>query len=130
LEVQCWSLCCETPWANNKLLHYKVIKMSKVIILHWYAFDDAPLLHPFFLTPKVKCFKIIEHIWFTKKLVGRNTLGKLCKKLIDDIPTLKGKWITNKIGRGIVISRMSKSLVLVEYGMKILSCRNTKSYVK
>ncbi len=84
-------MCCETPSANNKLLLYKVIAMYKVIIFHQSAFDDAPLPRPFFLTPKFKCIKIIEHIWFTKKLMGRNILGKLNKKLIDDISTLKGK---------------------------------------
>ncbi len=62
-----------------------------MIILHRYTFDDAPSPHTFFLTPKVKCFKIIKHIWFTKKLEGRNILGKLSKKLIDDIPTVEGK---------------------------------------
>jgi hypothetical protein len=35
------------------------------------------------------------------------------KKLTDNIPTLKGKQITNKNGWGIAISRMEKALVLV-----------------
>jgi len=62
--------------------------------------------------------------------VGRNTLRKLNKKLIDDIPTLKNKQITNKTRWGIVISNMAKVLVLIEYGMKISSHCDAKSYAK
>jgi hypothetical protein len=50
--------------------------------------------------------------------------------LINDIPTLKGKQITNKIKWGIMISKLAKSLVLVEYGMKILGHYNAKNYAK
>jgi hypothetical protein len=48
-----------------------------------------------------------------KTHVGKNTLEKLSKKLTYDIPTLKGKQITNKNARGIAISRMAKALVLL-----------------
>jgi len=78
------------------------------MIMHW-----PPLLHPFFLTPKVKEFNVIEQVWFMKTNVGKNTLGKLSKKLTNDIPTLKGKQITNKNGQDIAISSMAKALVLV-----------------
>jgi len=37
----------------------------------------------------------------------------LSKKLANDIPTLKGKQITNKNGWDIAISSMAKALVLV-----------------
>jgi hypothetical protein len=62
--------------------------------------------------------------------VGRNNLGKLSKKLTDDIPTLKDKQITNKTRWGIAISRMTKALVPIEYGMKILGHSDAKSYAK
>jgi hypothetical protein len=65
--------------------------------------------------------------------MGRNTLGKLSKQLVDDIPTLKGKRITNKTWQGIITittSRMVKTLVLIEYGMKISSHHDAKSYAK
>jgi hypothetical protein len=65
-----------------------------------------------------------------KTFVGKNTLGKLSKKLSNDIAILKGKRITNKIGRGIVISRMVEALMLVKFGMKISSHCNAKSYAK
>jgi hypothetical protein len=32
-----------------------------------------------------------------KTFVNRNIFGELNKKLTNDIPTLKGKWIMNKI---------------------------------
>jgi hypothetical protein len=70
--------------------------MFIMMILHQPPFDDAPIPHPFFLMPKVKRFNVIKHVWFMKTLMGRNTLGKLSKQLVDDIPTLKGKRITNK----------------------------------
>jgi hypothetical protein len=35
-----------------------IIETFKVMIFHWLPFDDAPLPHPLFLTPKVKSFKI------------------------------------------------------------------------
>jgi hypothetical protein len=54
----------------------------------------------------------------------------LSKKLTDDIPTLKGKQIINKTRWGIVISRMAKALVPIEYGMKILGHHDAKSYAK
>jgi hypothetical protein len=63
-----------------------------------------------------------------KTLVGTKTLGKLSKKLTNDIPTLKSKIIINKIGWGITISRMVKALVLVKYGTKISSHNDAKSY--
>jgi hypothetical protein len=51
----------------------------------------------------------------------------MSKKITNDIPTLKCKRISNKIGQGIVIS---KALVLIEYGMNISSHCNAKSYAK
>jgi hypothetical protein len=51
--------------------------MYKVVIMHWPPFDDMPLLHPFFLTPKVKGFNVIKQVWFMKRHVGNNTFGKL-----------------------------------------------------
>lgn len=70
--------------------------MYIMMILHQPPFDDAPILHPFFVMPKVKGFNVMKHVWFMKTPMGRNTLGKLSKQLIDHIPTLKGKRITNK----------------------------------
>lgn len=32
--------------------------------LHQPQFDDAPLPHPLFLTPKVKGFNVTKHVWF------------------------------------------------------------------
>ncbi len=52
-------------------------------------------------------------------LIEKNTLRLSSKSLIDDIPCLKGKQITNKIGQNITISRMVDVLALVEYGMKV-----------
>jgi hypothetical protein len=65
-----------------------------------------------------------------KTFVGKNTLGKLSKKLTNDILILKGKQIINKTRWGIMISRMVEALVLLEFGMKILGHYNAKSYAK
>jgi len=100
------------------------------MMLHQPTFDDAPLLHPLFLMPKVKSFNIVEQVWFMKTLVGKNILRQLSKKLTNDIPTLKGKRITNNTTCGIAISRMVNAFMQVEYGMKISSHCNAKSYAK
>jgi hypothetical protein len=68
------------------------LKMSLrciVIIMHWPPFDDTPLLHPFFIHPKVKGFNVIKQVGFMKTHVGKNTLKKQSNKLTYDIPTLK-----------------------------------------
>jgi hypothetical protein len=36
-----------------------VIKMYKIMILHWPTIDDVISPHPFFLNPKANAFKII-----------------------------------------------------------------------
>ncbi len=90
-----------------------LIEMYKMMIMHWPPFDDTHLFHPFCLAPKVKGFNVIKQVWFMKTHLGKNTLGKLNKKLTYDIPTLKGKQITNKNVQGIAISRMAKALMLV-----------------
>ncbi len=100
------------------------------MMLHQPTFDDAPLPHPLFLMPKAKSFNIVEQVWFMKTLVGKNILKQLNKKLTNDIPTLKGKRITNKTKWGNAISKMVNALVQVEYWMKISSHYNAKSYAK
>ncbi len=73
-----------------------IIETYKVMIMHLFPYDDAPLPHPFFLTLKVKGFNVIEHVWFMKTFVGKNTLEKLSKKQTNDIPILKSKRIISK----------------------------------
>jgi len=75
-------------------------------MLHQPTFSYS-LPHPLFLMLKNMC------------LIEKNTLCLSSKSFIDDIPCLKGKQITNKIGQNITISRMVDVLVLVEYGMKV-----------
>jgi hypothetical protein len=75
-------------------------------MLHQPTFSYS-LPHPLFLMLKNMC------------LIEKNMLHLSSKSLIDDIPCLKAKQITNKIGQNITISRMVDVLALVEYGMKV-----------
>ncbi len=50
--------------------------------------------------------------------------------IIANTKQLKGKQITNKIGRGTNITHMEQMLVLVEYSMEKMGHRNVKSYSK
>jgi hypothetical protein len=112
------------------LLHYKCHQNVYSDDFASSSIDDVPLNHPFFLMPKIKGFNVTKHVWFMKTPMGRNTFGKLSKQLIDYIPTLKGKQITNKTWEGIAISRTVEALVLVEYGMKISSHHDARSCAK
>jgi hypothetical protein len=51
----------------------------------------------------------------------------LNKQLTNDLPSLKGKWITSK---GITKSQMVDVLVPIEYGMKVFGHHDPKSYIK
>jgi hypothetical protein len=68
-----------------------------------------------FLTPK-RSIKPFDDIWFSKTIVGRNTIAFM-ELIIANIEKLKGKRIINKIGCGID-------------NMEKMGHRNVKSYNK
>jgi hypothetical protein len=66
-----------------------VIRTYKALISHWLEFSVEELavkpfdgVQPFFLTPKLK-LKSSDSVWFLKTPVGKNTLNKICKELIE-----------------------------------------------
>ena len=114
-----------------------VILTYKTLISHWPSFTSEEIAQfpnrsqPLFLTPKSK-FKIADPVWFQKSPVGKNTLGKTVKALVDGTPGIskEGRTFTNKTPRRIGITRMEESLVPVEKGMRITGHRDSKSYAK
>jgi len=86
----------EHHWIVVNYYIKNIIETYKVMNMHPLPFDDVPLPQPFFLTPKVKGFNVIEHVWFMKTFVGKNTFEKLSKKQTNDIPILKSKRIISK----------------------------------
>jgi hypothetical protein len=88
-------------------------------------------LQPLFLTSKSR-FKVTDPVWFQKFPVGKNTLGKTVKTLVEGTPSInkEGRTFTNKTPRRIGISRIEEGLVPVEKGMRITGHRDSKSYAK
>jgi hypothetical protein len=109
---------------------HDVVKTYKSILKHWPVFQDAQSSrsHAFFLTPKNK-FKD-QLIWYKDVPVGRNTLSKVAQKLVEDVPSLLGKRITNKTGRNTGISRLEEAMVPVDRAMQLIGHRDAKSYKK
>jgi hypothetical protein len=79
--------------------------MFKTLMFHWPIFLDS-FLHPSFLTSKVKLNTLKDNVWFGQIPIGKNILCLLNKCLIEDILEFKSKNITNKIGNGIVMTKM------------------------
>lgn len=51
-------------------------------------------------------------------------------KLIEDLHKLKGKKISNKSQKGVMITRLIEVMVLVEFAMKIFNHQDSKCYLK
>jgi hypothetical protein len=107
-----------------------VVKTYKAIVSCWPLFQDPEIsmIHPFFLTPKNK-FKN-SNIWFKEVPVGHNTLAKVAQKLVEDVPSLEGKRISNKTGRNTGISWLEEALVPLDRAMQLIGHRDVKSYKK
>jgi hypothetical protein len=103
-----------------------VILTYKTLISHWPVFTTEGIaefsncLQRLFLTPKSK-FKKTEFVWFQKFHVGKNTLDKTVRTLVEGTPgiNLEGRTFSDKIPRRIGISQMEEGLVTVEKGMMI-----------
>jgi len=113
-----------------------VVDTFKILKSHWplftkkkleEKFDGQP--HPVFLQPKARVKKG-DQVWFQKSAIGRNTLGKSCKLLIEATPGIhhNGRVFTNKTTRRMAITRMEEGLVPAEKAMKITGHRDYKSY--
>jgi hypothetical protein len=102
-----------------------VVKTYKTLVSHWPEFSVEELsvkpydgVQPFFLTPKLKVKKN-DVVWFLKRPVGKNSLSKICKELIEGASIdARGRVFSNKIPRRIRISRMEDAHVLVKKGMR------------
>ncbi len=70
------------------------------MIIHWHVSTNS-LLHPLFLTPKIKYLTRKDQVWYMKTPVGKNMLCLLSKQLTNDLLSLKGKQITNKTTKGL-----------------------------
>jgi hypothetical protein len=79
--------------------------MFKILMSHWPIFLDS-FLHPLFFTSNVKLNTLKDNVWFGQIPIGKNILRLLNKCLIEYILEFKSKNITNKIGNGIVITKM------------------------
>jgi hypothetical protein len=55
-------------------------------------------------------------------------LHLLNKQLIENIPKLQGRNVTNKIGKRYAITRMIDVFIPVEYGIEIFEQHDFKSY--
>jgi hypothetical protein len=107
-----------------------VIRTYKALVSHWPEFPVEELavkpfdgVQPFFLTPKLK-LKSSDYVWFLKTPIGKNTLSKICKELIEGAGIeAKGCEFSNKTPRRIGISKMEVALVPVEKGMRITGHR-------
>jgi hypothetical protein len=107
-----------------------VIRTYKALVSHWPEFSVEELavkpfdgVQPFFLTPKLK-LKSSNSVWFLKTPVGKNTLNKICKELIEGVGIkAKGRVFSNKTPRRIGISRMEAVYVPIEKGMYIMGHR-------
>lgn len=121
---------CEVPF------RYEEISLPDFTKSHWplftkneleEKFDGQP--HPIFLQPKA-CIKRGDQVWFQKSAIGRNTLGKSCKLLIEATPGIhhNGRLFANKTPRRMAITRMEEGLVPAEKAMKITGHRDYKSY--
>jgi hypothetical protein len=51
-------------------------------------------------------------------------------KLIEDLHKLKGKKISNKSKKGVMITRLIEIMVFVEFAMKIFNPQDSKCYLK
>jgi hypothetical protein len=101
------------------------------LVSHWPEFsaDDLNVkpfdgVQPFFLIPKHKV-KMTNTVWFLKTPVGKNTLGRICKDLIDGTAGIEanGRVFSNKTPRRIGISQMEDAYIPVEKAMRITGHR-------
>jgi hypothetical protein len=66
-------------------------------------------------------------VLYLKKHVGKNVLHLLNKLLIENIPKLQGKNVTNKIGKRYAITKMIDVFIPMEYGIEIFEDHAFKS---
>ena len=107
-----------------------IVKTYKTLVSHWPEFFVEELVvkpfdvvQPFFLTPKLKVKKS-DSVWFLKTPVGKNTLSKICKELIEGARIdAERRVFSNKTPRRIGILRMEDAHVLVKKGMLITGHR-------
>jgi hypothetical protein len=52
--------------------------------------------------------------------IGHNQLQFIVEKLTTNFPELKKKVLSNKTGQGVGITRMEKTMVPWEYGIKVI----------
>lgn len=69
-----------------------VVQTFKLMSEHWPSFSPEELAdrfqgnpHPVFLRAK-SGFKIKDRVWFQKRAVGKNSLGKAVRTLIESTP--------------------------------------------
>ena len=105
-----------------------VILTYKTLISHWPIFTTKDIvefsnrLQRLFFTPKSK-FKKTDFVWFQKFHIGKNTLDKTVRTLVEGIHgiNLEGQTFSNKTPRRIGINQVEEGLVTVEKGMMITS---------
>jgi hypothetical protein len=86
--------------------------------------------HLLFLITKKKLDITKYNVWYFKTFVGKNILHSLSKQLIENIIESRGRNTTIKTNRRITITRITKALVPIEYGMKVCKHCDSKSYAK
>jgi hypothetical protein len=69
------------------------------------------------LTP-IKEFRDRNKVWYMRGPVGRNSLQVYTRLITEDVPSLKGRKITNKTGRGTGMTQLNEALVLVNKAME------------
>ena len=101
----------EAMWKLVDTYFKDVVNTYKTLVSHWPGFTSEDLegkpfygVQPFFLTLRLK-IKKNENVWFLKIVVGKNTLSKICKDLIEGAGIdPKGRVFSNKTPRQIGIS--------------------------
>lgn len=71
-----------------------------------------------------------DNLWYFKTFVGKNILHSLSKQSIESILESWGRNTTIKTNRRITMTRITKALIPIEYGMKISKHCDSKSYAK
>jgi hypothetical protein len=107
-----------------------MVNNNKTLVSHWPEFSAEDLaekpfydVQPFFLTPKLK-LKKNNDVWFLKTPMGKNSLSKICKELIEGAGIEAMDWVfSNKAPRHIGILRMEDAHVPIEQGMRITGYR-------
>jgi hypothetical protein len=100
---------------------------TNILVSYWLEFSAEDLrvkpfdgVKPFLLTLKLK-LKRDDSIWFLKTPIGKNSLSRICKDLIEGTTRIKSKGciFSNKTPRYIGILRMKHAQFPVEKGICI-----------